>query len=277
MTTERLARAKINLSLHVTGQRSDGYHLLDSLVCFADFGDLLRVETARDLTLSVSGPFTGGIPAGPDNLVLKAAALFSQGRGASIDLEKNLPPASGVGGGSSDAAAVLHLLADHWGQALPERSALLALGADVPVCVLGKPVRMRGVGEELIPVRLPAFAAVLVNPGVAVSTPEVFRNLVSKENAPLDPLPETDDPGLWIDYLSRQRNDLEAPACSLAPEVSEVLSALMACEEARLARMSGSGATCFGLFDDMAAAKEVAARIALDHPGWWVKACRFGC
>lgn len=263
-----LARAKINLALHVTGQRADGYHLLDSLVAFADVGDGIAVQPDRALSLRIDGPFAPGLEPGPGNLVWRAAEAM--GGAARIVLTKRLPLASGIGGGSADAAATLRAL-KQLGRSLPSEAAVLALGADVPVCLAGRPMRMRGIGERLDPVDLPPAHLVLVNPGVGVSTPAVFKALAVKENAPLPEMGSLADAEDLAAWLARStRNDLEAPARGLCPEVAEVLAALGATDSCLLARMSGSGATCFGLYaraEDAA----VAAR-ALARPGWWVEA-----
>lgn len=257
------APAKLNLALHVTGQRADGYHLLDSLVVFARHGDQVAV-TPGPLSLAVEGPFAAQLPSGEDNLCLRAARAM--GASASIRLTKNLPVASGIGGGSADAAAVMRALASQ-GHALRLDSA--ALGADVPVCLAGRPTRMRGIGERLDDVPpVPALPVVLVNPGVPLSTPAVFAALQRRDNPAL-PEPDWRDAEGLFEWLSRSRNDLQDPAIRLAPVIGEVLAAL-AGQGARLARMSGSGATCFGLFTDAAEAARAAR--ALTHPGWWVVA-----
>lgn len=256
------APAKVNLTLHVTGQRDDGYHLLDSLVVFADVGDQVTVSLG-DAALTVSGPMADGVPTDASNLVLKAAVLM--GQSASIALEKHLPAAAGIGGGSSDAAAVLRALRQLTGKDVPDAG--LALGADLPVCLEGRAAIMRGIGEIVEPVSLPPLQAVLINPGVEVPTGAVFKGLARKDNAPMDPLPDGD--GL-IDWLHRQRNDLETPACTVQPVISEVLQALQGTDGCLLARMSGSGATCFGLYADKNSAIKAAAK--LQRPGWWVKA-----
>lgn len=275
MAAEDFAPAKINLTLHVTGQRADDYHLLDSLVVFADVGDRVAAGPAGDLTLTVDGPMADGVPAGGDNLVLRAARLIGC-TGAAIRLTKRLPVASGIGGGSSDAAATLRVLARMTGRALPGRSALLSLGADVPVCLRPAPQRMRGVGEALEEVPdLPELHMVLVNPGVHVATPAVFRALTRKDGAPMpETLPPFADAPALIRFLAGQRNDLEAPAIALAPVIGEVLAALNAAPDCRLARMSGSGATCFGLFDDQRSAANVARALAETYPKWWVVSTR---
>ncbi len=268
---EAFAPAKINLTLHVTGQREDGYHLLESLVCFAMHGDLVTVEAAETLSLHIEGPFAAGLSAGADNLVLRAARLLDPRRGARITLTKRLPVSSGIGGGSADAAATLRALAALWDVALPAPADLAVLGADVPVCLRSGFARMTGIGDRLVPLgRAPDLALVLVNPGVAVSTPDVFRALARKDNAGMTPMPPVARGDAWLDWLAAQRNDLEAPAQGLAPVVGEVLSALRALPGCRLARMSGSGATCFALFDRDRAPAGLAERF----PHWWVACTR---
>lgn len=264
----RLARAKINLTLHVTGQRRDGYHLLDSLVCFAGVGDAVTVQSAPRLSLSVDGPLASGVPTDARNLVWKAAELFGTSQGAHISLTKNLPNAAGIGGGSADAAASLLALAELWDMPLPEN--VLDLGADVPVCLAPMALRMRGIGEDLSLVpALPALWAVLVNPGVALDTPPVFKALAVKENPAMARIPEFQSAVEFAYWCAAQRNDLQAPAISLAPVIQDVLEAL---EPSLLARMSGSGATCFGLCESAEQAVILADFISADHPDWWVVA-----
>jgi 4-diphosphocytidyl-2-C-methyl-D-erythritol kinase len=269
------AAAKINLALHVTGRRADGYHLLDSLVAFADAGDRVSAEAAGALTLTVTGPEAAGVPEGSENLVLRAAAAFGAASGARIVLDKRLPPASGIGGGSADAAAALRVLAALWDRPLPDAAAALRLGADVPVCLAGVTARMAGIGEIVDPApALPPVWAVLANPRIALPTPAVFAALTVRENPPLPPLP-----GGWRDaadlagWLARTRNDLEAPARALCPPVTAVLAALSATPGALMARMSGSGATCFALYASAGAAAEAAATLPQE---WWRAACRLG-
>jgi 4-diphosphocytidyl-2-C-methyl-D-erythritol kinase len=273
-TETALARAKVNLCLHVTGRRADGYHLLDSLVVFAGTGDRVTVTAAPALSLCVGGPQGAGLSAGEDNLCLRAARSFPAGQGAQIRLEKHLPVASGIGGGSADAAAVLQALSRLWRQPLPGAAAVLALGADVPVCLAGRPARMRGVGESISPLGpLPQGWLVLANPGLAVSTPEVFRALTCRENAPLpEELPAFADTVALAAFLRGQRNDLEAPARALVPVIGQVTAALAAQPGCLLARMSGSGATCYGLFAEEQAALRAAGMLRRAQPGWWVEA-----
>lgn len=258
------APAKINLALHVTGRRADGYHLLDSLVVFTELGDRVTVAPGP-LSLTVTGPFAADLPVDGDNLCLRAAR--SVGADCAITLHKTLPVASGIGGGSADAAAVLRAL-------LRRPSRPEALGADVPVCLAGIPARMRGVGEVIDPLPgLPALDLVLVNPRVALSTPAVFTALDRRDNPPMPEVPNAPDAAGLTEWLADTRNDLQPAAIRLAPAVAEALSALKAAG-ARLARMSGSGATCFGIFEGETAAKAAAAAIAAAHPRWWVMATR---
>jgi len=256
MTIEGFAPAKINLTLHVTGQRADGYHLLDSLVAFADVGDRLWFEPEPLMRITVSGPFAQGVPTDQRNLVWQAAELA--GWRGHIRLEKNLPHGAGIGGGSSDAAAVL--------RAFGGADRALALGADVPVCLSHAPQRMRGIGDLLSKVPdLPDLDILLVNSGSVVPTGAVFGGLASKNNlGMLAEIPTFEKAGDFVLWLVDQRNDLEPPAKDVAPEISTVLAAL---DDALLARMSGSGATCFGLYHDATVA---AARIKAAHPEWWV-------
>lgn len=268
-----IAFAKVNLALHVTGRRADGYHLLDSLVVFPRIGDRLEAEPARGLSLSLAGPQASGLGAGADNLVLRAALLLRPpGQGAALRLTKALPVAAGIGGGSADAAAALRLLGRLWGVGPPDRAAVLSLGADVPVCFASQPARMRGIGDDLAPVALPQFWVVLANPGVRVATSAVFEGLARRDNPPMSPPPRFADAAGLFAWLGAQRNDLEPPARALVPAIGAALAVLAAQPGCGLARMSGSGATCFGLFASEAPAVEAAAAIRRAEPMWWVAA-----
>ena len=270
-TVEVFAPAKINLTLHVTGQRPDGYHLLDSYVCFAGIGDRLTVRMAQETTLKVTGPFAKDVPVGPDNLVLRAAALL--GVTAALVLEKNLPVAAGIGGGSADAAATLEALTDLYNVPMPSRDDVLTLGADVPVCLMGGQVRMRGIGEDLAQLNSGRMSrpTVLVNPGVSLSTPEVFRRLGQKTNPPMPEEVLEEIYNEFPDWLGHQRNDLEGPAISVAPVIADVLDALRAEPGCRIARMSGSGATCFAIFDEDEQAASAVRSIRAARPDWWAE------
>ena len=273
-----LAPAKVNLCLHLCGRRPDGYHLLDSLVVFPAVGDLLEAEPAPTLSLTICGPFADGLSSGADNLVLRAAAALAGhhgiAAGAALRLTKNLPLASGIGGGSSDAAAALRLLSRLWGVAVPEGLAL-SLGADVPVCCAApRPMRMQGIGERLSPApRLPSFWLVLANPLVAVPTGAVFAGIKDCSPPPAPPAPKVGfdrfDP--FVGWLAQQRNDLQASAAALCPAIGEVLAALSG---APVARMSGSGATCFAVLEKEDQAIALADR--LRPRGWWVAAAPVG-
>jgi 4-diphosphocytidyl-2-C-methyl-D-erythritol kinase len=277
MQINELARAKINLCLHVIGQRDDGYHLLDSIVAFADIGDEISVTPSNHFRLTITGPYADELSNDEDNLVLRAARLFSDNcDGADITLTKNLPVASGIGGGSADAAATLHAMSHMTGVRLP-RDFGLSLGADVPVCLTGTTCKMQGIGEVIKPLAdFPTFYAVLVCPKAGVATPVVFNTLQSKENSPVASPPNKTDNALeMMEFLKEQRNDLERPAIGLNPVIGRCLTELTN-TGATLARMSGSGATCFGLFEDLDHANAAAKTICENHPDWWVKSCCIG-
>jgi 4-diphosphocytidyl-2-C-methyl-D-erythritol kinase len=258
----------------VTGRRADGYHLLDSLVVFAGAADSLRVASAPALTLQVDGPEGAALAAEPDNLVLRAARALAAAAGkpprAALALHKALPVASGIGGGSADAAAALRALNALWGLGwTTERLAAVALplGADIPACVASVPCRMGGVGEVLGPApRLPPFGLVLANPRVALATPAVFSARAGGFSAPAELPAGWADAGAMAGDLAALRNDLEPPAIALCPPVAEVLAALRALPGCLLARMSGSGATCFAVFADASAARAAATLLP---DGWW--------
>jgi 4-diphosphocytidyl-2-C-methyl-D-erythritol kinase len=267
------APAKINLFLHVIGKRPDGYHLLDSLVVFAGVGDRVSAAPAENLSLSITGPFAASLDDESNNLVLRAArALAAAARiepAARLRLEKHLPVASGIGGGSADAAATLRVLRRLWGISANPVPVAVGLGADVPVCLRGEAQRMGGIGEQLDPApALPECGLVLVNPGVAVSTASVFQARKARFSArALLPAGWTDAPAMAAD-LRELSNDLEPPAIVLCPKITEVLAAMRGVPDCLLARMSGSGATCFGLFPSPGAARSAAS--GLQRTGWWV-------
>jgi 4-diphosphocytidyl-2-C-methyl-D-erythritol kinase len=274
------ARAKINLYLHITGRRSDGYHLLDSLIVFADLGDTLEVRDGDDLSLAVEGPFAAAVPQGRENLVLRAAEALADASGmkarARIRLIKRLPAASGIGGGSADAAATLQALARLW-NVRPSADDLqrigLALGADVPVCLSGTPSFVGGIGEEIVPApALPDVWMVLANPGVAVATADVFRcrSGAFSQTARFHAAPA--DAHALAALLAERRNDLTDAAVSVAPVIARLLGHLGCLPGALLARMSGSGATVFALFPDAVTAKAAAAELRAAQPSWWVAA-----
>ncbi len=278
------AFAKINLALHVTGQRQDGYHLIESLVTFADTGDRLVFQHSGMDDFTLDGPFSAGLAADSQtNLVVRARDLVRkdlQMRGfcappVAIHLTKNLPVASGIGGGSADAAATVRGLQRFWGQDISPAALgglALSLGADVPMCMAGIPLLARGIGDAIEAVAgLPSLAMVLANPLAEVSTPQVFRLLETRSNPPLAPFPVSSGASQWLKTLCHLRNDLEGPARKLEPLISVVLEAL-ADTGAQLVRMSGSGATCFGIHADMQAARQAAEMLEKQYPGWYVQA-----
>jgi 4-diphosphocytidyl-2-C-methyl-D-erythritol kinase len=282
-------RAKVNLTLRVVGRRVDGYHDLESVVAFADCADRLTLTPGSTLDLSTTGPLARDCGETADNLVFKAAQLLGERvpdlRLGAFTLDKVLPVAAGIGGGSADAAAALRLLAQANGLALDDARLVEAAkltGADVPVCLASRACVMTGVGETLLPLSLPKLPCVMVNPCIPVATKDVFEALglrhgellvgatdVMRAAAWPEAGASVED---WVEALSSGSNDLEAPATRIQPVIGEVLSALSATNGAWLARMSGSGATCFAIFENTAEAQRAAQKIKLDHPGWWVHA-----
>ncbi|HEY2009732.1 MAG TPA: 4-(cytidine 5'-diphospho)-2-C-methyl-D-erythritol kinase [Rhizomicrobium sp.] len=271
-TIKELASAKINLFLHVGDRRADGFHPLQSLAVFTNLGDVLVMEEAIGLSLAIDGPFAQGLQGEGDNLVLRAArALGTQG--ARLTLTKNLPVASGIGGGSADAAAALRGLSKLWqadGKNLQEIAA--TLGSDIPVCIDSAASFMEGRGEILRPaLSMPRVPMLLVNPGVAVATKDVFAALESRSGEEMTlPRGNFQDTADVLRFLDSTRNDLEAPARQLQPVIGEVLAAIAALPGALMARMSGSGATCFGIFADDDCCERAARALRQSAPGWWV-------
>jgi len=279
MMLERIAHAKINLALHVTGRRLDGYHLLDSLVVFTELGDRISVDKADNgsslVTVSIEGPFGRGLEAGANNLVNRAALALGYAvtdksgkpRPVTIRLEKNLPVASGIGGGSADAAATLLALREFWKADVELEPIAKKLGADVLMCLYSTPLRAQGIGDQITlldgGMSLPM---VLINPNVEISTPEIFGKLDKRDNASIAHGHMTSLPD--ISAISRMRNDLQEPAMLLCPEITSVLSALEQTSPLFF-RMSGSGATCFALYENKVKANVVAERIRMAHPQWW--------
>ena len=266
------AHAKVNLTLHVVGQRANGYHELQSLVCLTEFGDQIHLSPATDFSFQVIGTYASGIPVDESNLVVQAAKFMAQKHSKSLDcqiiLEKNLPMASGIGGGSSDAAAVMRALSQYFSVPLPNVDELMTLGADIPVCMTTGLTLKEGAGEDVTQLSAaPNWGVVLVNPNVGVSTPAVFNALNSKRNLPMQDVAEN---CVDIAWLGDQRNDLEPPAMAMVPEVGAVVDAISAAPHCQMARMSGSGATCFGVFADIKHANAAAERLQQAHPDWWV-------
>ncbi|HEV7322391.1 MAG TPA: 4-(cytidine 5'-diphospho)-2-C-methyl-D-erythritol kinase [Ensifer sp.] len=286
----RAAPAKINLALHVVGQRADGHHLLESLVTFADRGDRIALAAADADRFTVSGPFAAELPMDAStqggNLVLKARDLLraelrlrepAAAGPVHLHLEKNLPLASGIGGGSADAAAALRGLLDLWDAPIePARLLAIALrlGADVPMCLSGTPLLAKGIGEDITPLDdFPSLPMVLVNPMVAVSTPVVFRTLANKTNPQLVLPHRVEAQTDWLSAMASMRNDLQPPAETLEPVIGTVCQSLID-TGATLVRMSGSGATCFGIFKNDEGAERAADALSAAHPGWYVLACK---
>ena len=283
-------RAKVNLTLRVVGRRVDGYHDLESVVAFADCADRLSLTPGSNLDLQTTGPLARDCGEIADNLVFKAAQLLGERvpdlRLGAFTLDKMLPVAAGIGGGSADAAAALRLLAQANGLAFDDPRLIEAAqltGADVPVCLASRACVMTGVGETLLPLTLPKLPCVMVNPGIALATKDVFAALGLRHGelrvgatdvmrAPAWPEEEGSSLEDWVEALRSGANDLEAPATRIQPVIGEVLSALNASNGAWLARMSGSGATCFAIYENTAEAQRAAQKIKLDHPGWWVHA-----
>ncbi len=279
------APAKINLSLHITGKRADGYHLLESLVAFTEYGDVVEASAADELSLEIIGEFAGDLASFPqqENLVWKAAialrGLIKKPMGAKITLSKNLPIASGIGGGSADAAATIKALAKLWGIShIPDETAL-ALGSDVPVCLYAKPAIMRGVGEQITPAILPAQKyIVLVNPKIPMATAEVFSSL---RGGVADAAIQFVD-SFWIasasprnDEIGEWRNDLQPAAIKLLPVIGEIIAAIATTTGCTAASMSGSGATCFGLYENKENADKAAQEIKTKYPHFWCVSTKF--
>ena len=283
------ARAKVNLTLRVVGRRVDGYHDLESVVAFADCADRLSLTVGSELHLATTGPLAQACGETSDNLVFKAAQLLRERvpdlKVGHFTLDKVLPVAAGIGGGSADAAAALRLLARANNLAVDDPRLIEVArltGADVPVCLASRACVMTGVGETLQPLVLPIMPCVMVNPRVPVATKDVFKALGLRSGQLLvgvsDVLraPAWPEPGAsledWVEALAAGSNDLEAPATRIQPVIGEVISALNATNGAWLARMSGSGATCFAIYENTAEAQRAAQKLRLDHPGWWVHA-----
>lgn len=271
-----LAKAKLNLMLQVTAKRADGYHLLQSLVMFARFGDEVSLSPADDFSLSVTGHLAHELPDTKNNLITRAAHALAAAHGITphgrITLEKNLPIGAGMGGGSSDAAATLMLLSEYWGCSIPPALAP-SLGSDIAACLHAKPCWMEGVGETITPLSLPFDVPVLlVNPRRHVATPQVYQSLPAIYDAPMA-LPDSfASLSELLAFLRTTRNALEPVAIGLEPVITDVLQALTALPQCGLARMSGSGATCFGIFPDDTACQTAQSALAKTHPNWWIQA-----
>ncbi|MEM7652789.1 MAG: 4-(cytidine 5'-diphospho)-2-C-methyl-D-erythritol kinase [Pseudomonadota bacterium] len=291
-TDEKIVRetapAKVNLFLHVVGKRPDGYHLLESLIAFATDGDVITVEPARKLSLKIDGDYAAPLNAEEDNLVLSAAKSLAEAVGrepkVKLRLTKSLPVAAGVGGGSADAAATLRALCRLW-EVTPEPELLhglaTRLGADVPVCLESQTAYVAGIGEEITPLpSLPSAPALLINPNLPVSTAAVFRARTGPFSAPgacdLRRLQQISSGSDLARVVGTLRNDLDPPARKTEPAIGDVLGAVRACAGVTLARMSGSGATCFGLFDSIESRDAAAETLKSNRPDWWVMATHLG-
>ena len=274
------APAKINLYLHVTAKRNDGYHLIESLVAFANCGDQISAVPSGELKLTIEGQFSGDLSPNSDNLVIKAALMLAKFAGikatGDITLTKNLPVASGIGGGSADAAATLCALIELWNISISTRNLFALaekLGADVPVCLKGVPSIITGIGDEIIPApKLPKLWLVLVNPNISVSTANVFSKHQEKFSLTQPFTAKSQSVEKLANVLSNYRNDLTTAAKLVAPIIKEVLEAAEATENQLLTRLSGSGATCFSLFKTKNAADTAVKQLLTKHPLWWTKA-----
>ena len=272
---ELIAPAKVNLALHVVGRRPDGLHLLDSLAAFTEFGDLVEARLGAGRSIEVEGPMAQGVPADETNLAMRAAALFDRAEGCRVRIDKRIPAAAGLGGGSADAAAALRLLSRAGGWSIPGAREVGSLGSDVPACLFGRTVRVRGAGEMLDGVdRLPGFPLVLANPRRRLPTAAVYGALRSEGRSGLAPFPDGGARESWVRWISAQRNDLEEPALRLCPEIGQALQAVGASAGCKVARMTGSGPTCFGIFGGREEADAAADRIRAEHPGWWAVSTR---
>lgn len=244
-------------------------------MAFTEFGDWIEACSGQGRSIAVEGPMAPGIPADETNLAMRAAALFDRAEGCRVRIDKRIPAAAGLGGGSADAAAVLRLLSRAGGWGIPEPREVAGLGSDVPACLFGGTVRVRGAGETLDPVdRLPGFPLVLANPRRQLPTASVFGALSSEGRSGLAPFPDGGTKESWVRWISAQRNDLEDPALGLCPEIAQVLQAVGASAGCKIARMTGSGPTCFGIFGSRAEADAAADRIRIGHPEWWTVSTR---
>ncbi len=274
ITIEEKGYAKINLALHVTGVRADGYHVLDSIVIFTDIFDSLVIEKNSKLRISFTGEFSSLLDA-KKNSVIQASKLFENAplNRLCIRIEKNLPIGAGLGGGSADAAAIIRFITNHLGYPMPSNEDISKIGADVPACVLSIASRVGGIGEIVRPIDISAIDLwiVLVNPRIIVSTSSIFEDVIKKHNEPLESFDRFNSSNQFIEYLKRQRNDLQATAAKKWPEINNVLHAIENTKGVLLARMSGSGSTCFGLYRSKEVAKKAVNSINKENSSWWIK------
>ena len=267
---ETFVPAKVTLTLHVTGQRDDGYHTIDSLAMFADIGDRMTITMPGSFKLSLEGAMLDGVPDDHNNTVIRAARLMRMK--ADFVLEKNIPHAAGLGGGPGDAAATLRILSGFSGKPVPGDG--IELGADVPLCLQSESARVTGIGDIVTPIHgLPSLNAVLVNPRLPVLTTEVYKRLKHKVNRPMpDRVPYFETPSEFAKRLKGMRNDLQEPATEKEPVTRQVFDTLERTPGCLLTRMSGSGGTCFGIYNDQETARSAAGRLRESHPSWWVAA-----
>ena len=274
ITFEEKGCAKINLALHVTGVKEDGYHILDSIVIFADIFDRLSFKKGRENVLTLTGEFSKSLNV-ETNSVIQALNLFENvlTDRFSINIEKNLPLGAGLGGGSADAAAVIRFITNYCRHPIPSPKAISKIGADVPVCVLNLASRVGGIGEIVRPIDVSGFNLwiVLVNPRIFVATGSIFEEVIEKHNEPLEPFTNFRNADQFIEYLKRQRNDLQSIAVNKWPEIKEVLDTVEKTQDVLLSRMSGSGSTCFGLYRTEDIAKRAARYLNQKSNKWWVK------
>ena len=274
ITIEERGCAKINLALHVTGVKKNGYHILDSIVIFTDISDRLFIKKNGKNGLTFTGEFSNSLSL-KKNTILQVFKLFEKVMTDtfSIKLEKNLPIGAGLGGGSADAAAVIRFITNHLRYPMPSSKAISKIGADIPACVLSVASKVEGIGEIVVPIDISGIDLwiVLVNPRIFVSTSSIFEEVIEKHNESLEPFNDFSSSDQFIDYLKRQRNDLQTIAVNKWPEISEVLDTLEETEDVLLSRMSGSGSTCFGLYRNLEDAKKAASYISKKRNRWWVK------
>jgi 4-diphosphocytidyl-2-C-methyl-D-erythritol kinase len=270
MKINSFAAAKVNLALHVRGLKSNGYHELDSLVTFANIGDIIEVRPSDELKLTIEGPFADNVPKDADNIVVKAAKFLSPDGRAHINLIKNLPVEAGLGGGSADAAATLRSLSKLWNIPIPKTPEVL--GADVPICLLKETAIVQGIGEKITPVSIPSnLHIVLIKPNIGLSTAKVFNNLKNKHNEKMCTFKGTDSIEEFANYLNKLRNDLLQTSITIVPLLRDIINFLNVQKDNYYTQMSGSGTTCFGLFDDEVSAMRALSQAKIKFPNMWCK------
>ena len=270
MKINSFAAAKVNLALHVRGLKSNGYHELHSLVTFANIGDIIEVRPSNELKLTIEGPFADNVPKDTDNIVIKAAKFLLPDGKAHINLIKNLPVEAGLGGGSADAAATLRSLSKLWNIPIPKTPEVL--GADVPICLLKETAIVQGIGEKITPVSIPSnLHIVLIKPNIGLSTAKVFNNLKNKHNEKMCTFKGTDSIEEFANYLNKLRNDLLQTSITIAPLLRDIINFLNVQNGNYYTQMSGSGTTCFGLFDDEVSAMRTLSQAKIKFPNMWCK------